>query len=97
MQLLVVLVCYTEPDSTQGFEYPKILIANFNGNPITTLTSCYSPINVAGDINAQLGRIDFHKLSIVPRTEMVRYLRIRHEYYLINGKHSSLPIYFSNV
>ena len=28
---------------------PRIITANFNGNPITTVISCYSPTNVSDE------------------------------------------------
>ena len=32
---------------------PRILVANFNGNPQTTVISCYSPTNVQEEIEVE--------------------------------------------
>jgi len=43
---------------------PRMMIANFNGNPCTTVISCYSPTNVSDEISV----IDFyHEISSLIR------------------------------
>ena len=42
---------------------PRIITANFNGNPITTVISCYSPTNVSDEDDIT----EFNKMSSFTR------------------------------
>ena len=41
---------------------PRIMIANFHGNPETTVISCYSPSNVSDEIDTEIFYSDLSSL-----------------------------------